>query len=209
MDMETQARVFEPFFTTKEEGKGTGLGLATVYGTIQQAGGFINVQSQLGQGTTFHVYLPQIEASGDEETEPLAMVSASGSETILLVEDQDQLRALISEVLRRNGYVVLQARHGMEALDLSSNHTDRINLMITDLIMPQMGGRELANVLAPKHPDMKVIYMSGYPNDAISQQEISSSSLAFIQKPFTPDILVQKVREVLHSSAMTNFRRPA
>jgi two-component system, cell cycle sensor histidine kinase and response regulator CckA len=209
MDMETQARIFEPFFTTKEEGKGTGLGLATVYGTIQQARGFVSVQSQLGQGTTFHVYLPQIESLETEESQPLAAVSASGSETILLVEDQDQLRSLISEVLRRSGYVVLQARHGMEALDLSRNHTEKINLMITDLIMPKMGGRDLANALAPKFPDMKVLYMSGYPDDALSQQEISSSSLAFIQKPFTPDTLVQKVREILHSPAMTNFRRLA
>jgi two-component system, cell cycle sensor histidine kinase and response regulator CckA len=210
MDMETQARIFEPFFTTKEEGKGTGLGLATVYGTIQQAQGFITVQSQLGKGTTFHVYLPQIDGlEKTEESKPLSAASAGGSETILLVEDQDQLRNLISEVLRRSGYVVLQARHGQEALDLSRSHNDRINLMITDLIMPQMGGRELVNALAPAHPDMKVIYISGYPDNTISQQEISSSSVAFLPKPFAPNALVQKVRDILHPSGMPTFRRSA
>lgn len=210
MDIETQARIFEPFFTTKEEGKGTGLGLATVYGTIQQAGGFITVQSQLGQGATFHVHLPQIEATEVGESRPLATASARGSETILLVEDQDQLRSLISEVLRENGYVVLEARHGKDAIDLSRNCKEPIHLMITDLVMPKMGGRELAETLAPAHPDMKVLYMSGYANNAISQQEISSSSLAFIPKPFAPNTLAQKVREILHPPEMpTTFRRSA
>jgi two-component system cell cycle sensor histidine kinase/response regulator CckA len=210
MDTETQARIFEPFFTTKEEGKGTGLGLATVYGTIQQAGGFITVQSQLGQGTTFHVHLPQIKALEVDESRPLATASARGSETILLVEDQDQLRSLISEVLEKNGYVVLQARHGQEALDLMRNYKEPIHLMITDLVMPQMGGRELARALVPAHPDMKVLYMSGYTDNEISEEEISSSSLAFIPKPFAPDTLAQKVREVLHPSEMpTKFRRSA
>ena len=210
MDMDTQARIFEPFFTTKEEGKGTGLGLATVYGTIQEAGGFITVQSQLGQGTTFNVYLPQIKASEIAQSPPLATASARGSETILLVEDQDQLRSLISEVLSKNGYVVLQARHGQEALDVTRNYKEPIHLMITDLVMPQMGGRELVLALASTHPDMKVLFMSGYPDDTITQEEISSSSLAFIPKPFAPDTLAQKVREVLDLSEMpTKFRRSA
>ena len=210
MDMETQARMFEPFFTTKEEGKGTGLGLATVYGTIQESGGFITVQSQPGQGTTFHVHLPQIKASEIGQSAPLATASARGSETILLVEDQDQLRSLISEVLGKNGYVVLQARHGQEALDVTCNYKAPIHLMITDLVMPRMGGRELVLALASTHPDMKVLFMSGYPDDTINQEEISSSNLAFIQKPFAPDTLAQKVREILDLSEMPrNFRRSA
>jgi len=210
MDMETQARIFEPFFTTKAEGKGTGLGLATAYGTVRQAGGVITVQSQLGEGTTFHVHLPQIQVSGVDESRPPAPASAGGSETILLVEDQDQLRALISEVLRKSGYVVLQARHGQDALDLSRDYTEPIHLMITDVVMPQMGGRELAQAIAPEHPDMKVLYMSGYPDDTITQEEISSSCLEFIPKPFAPDTLVQKVREVLLSSKIsTRLRRSA
>jgi two-component system, cell cycle sensor histidine kinase and response regulator CckA len=210
MDMETQARIFEPFFTTKEEGKGTGLGLATVYGTIQEAGGFITVQSQPGQGATFHVHLPQINVSEIAQSAPITTASARGSETILLVEDQDQLRSLISEVLSKNGYRVLQAGHGQEALDVTRNYKEPIHLMITDLVMPQMGGRELVLALTSTHPGMKILFMSGYLDDTITQEEISSSSLAFIPKPFAPDTLAQKVREVLDLSEMpTNFRRSA
>jgi two-component system, cell cycle sensor histidine kinase and response regulator CckA len=210
MDLETQARIFEPFFTTKAEGKGTGLGLSTVYGTIQQAGGFITVQSRLGEGTTFHVHLPQIEMVEAGRSRPPETVPAGGSETILLVEDQNELRRLISEVLLQNGYMVLQAGQGQEALDLLRNYSKRIHLMITDLVMPQMGGRELAHALAPEHPEIKVLYISGYPDDAIRQDEISSSSLAFISKPFGPDALLQKVREILHPSEKpTRLRQSA
>lgn len=210
MDLETQTHIFEPFFTTKAEGKGTGLGLATVYGTIQQAGGFITVQSRPGEGTTFHVHLPQIEISEAGRSGPPAAAPAGGSETILLVEDQNELRRLISHVLLQNGYVVLQAGQGQEALDLLRNYSERIHLMITDLVMPQMGGRELAHALATEHPDIKVLYISGYPDDTISQEEISSSSLAFISKPFGPDALLQKVREILHPSEMSaQLRRSA
>ena len=201
MDADTQAHIFEPFFTTKGHGKGTGLGLATVYGIAEQAGGHITLKSEVGHGTTFYLYMPRVEA-GDEMVSGEPHISGAGAgglargwETILVVEDQDAVRTLVCEVLRRNGYTVLPARDGREALLVSQNNGGRIDLIITDVVMPQMGGRELAKVVASAHPETKVLYMSGYVDKEISQKELSG--LAFIHKPFTPEALAQKVREVL------------
>ncbi len=198
MDETTRARIFEPFFTTKEQGKGTGLGLATVYGIIQQSGGHIWVYSEIGHGTTFKVYLPETEAAkpahvADREH---AVARESGWETVLLVEDENAVRALAREVLRRHGYVVLEARHGVDALRLAERHPDDIHLMVTDVVMPHMGGRELAERLAAVRPKMKVLFMSGYTDSAVMHRHLTPGS-AFLQKPFTPETFARKVRSVL------------
>src|SRR5437762_2126132 len=199
MDAATSARVFEPFFTTKEQGKGTGLGLATVYGMVKQSGGYIWVYSEPGHGTTFKVYLPhaeqrtamQVEHPGRRQTD-----AAHGWETVLLVEDEDAVRALAREVLRRHGYVVLEARHGVDALRLAERHTDDIHLMVTDVVMPHMSGRDLAERLSAVRPKMKVLFMSGYTDHAVMHRDLTPGS-AFLQKPFTPEVFARKVRTVL------------
>jgi CheY-like chemotaxis protein len=201
MDAETQSHIFEPFFTTKGQGKGTGLGLAMVYGIAEQAGGHIAVESQIGRGTTFQLYLPvvePVEAHACKETHTSVPCPRRGCETILVVEDQEGVRTLVCEVLRKNGYTVLPARDGREALMLAERNGGRIDLVVTDVVMPQMGGRELAKMLASFRPEIKVLYMSGYVDKEISQKEISG--LAFIHKPFTPDALAQKIREVLENN---------
>jgi len=195
MDAETQAHVFEPFFTTKEEGRGTGLGLATVYGIVEQAGGYVDLHSEIGRGTTFHVYLPRAEGPIVEEKRPLVVSPEHGSETVLVVEDQDAVRELVCEILRMSGYEVVSARNGPEALQLSKKSNQAFDLMISDVVMPQMGGPELAKVLVRSRPDMKILYMTGYFDKGISPDELSR--LAIIQKPFSPEALTQKVREVL------------
>jgi CheY-like chemotaxis protein len=193
MDAATKARIFEPFFTTKEVGKGTGMGLATVYGIVRQTGGHIAVESEPGRGATFHVYFQRTEGTMPEERRTVPFEMAPGSETIMVVEDQDGLRTLVCEVLRRNGYTVLPAGNGYEALLLAGKHSGRIGLMITDLVMPVMGGRELAEAIPASHPETQVLYMSGYA-DNIS--ELLGVGIAFIEKPFSPDALLRKVREV-------------
>ena len=198
MDAETQVHIFEPFFTTKELGKGTGLGLATVYGVVKQNGGWIWVYSESGRGTTFKIFLPRIEeVVGSTEPSKIVSQSPRGSETILLVEDQDGIRELASEFLKGSGYTILEARDGSEALQVAGQHHGKIDLLVTDVMMPRMGGRELAFRLASVRPHMKVIYMSGYAEYAKDNQKIAESENVILQKPFALDTLARKVREVL------------
>jgi PAS domain S-box-containing protein len=199
MDAETRSRLFEPFFTTKEQGKGTGLGLATVYGIVKQSGGYVIVESEPGEGATFMVFLHRLEA-GIDEAQPLVRVEAArpnGSETVLLVEDEDVVRNLVREILERNGYAVLEARHGAEALELGRGFSDPIHLLVTDVVMPKMSGRELAERLVSIHPETRVLYMSGYTDGAIGQQGVLDPQTELLQKPFSFDDLAQKVRKVL------------
>ena len=200
MDADTQARVFEPFFTTKEQGKGSGLGLATVYGMVKQSGGYIWVYSEPGHGTVFKVYFPPAEqrarTSDQDNAGRRSGDAMHGWETVLLVEDEDAVRALAREVLRRHGYVVLEARHGVDALRMAERHPDDIHLMITDLVMPHMGGRDLVERLAAVRPKMKVLFMSGYTDHALMHRDLTPGT-AFLQKPFTPEAFVRKVRSVL------------
>jgi CheY-like chemotaxis protein len=198
MSLETQSRIFEPFFTTKEKGKGTGLGLSTVYGVVQQSGGSILVQSEPGQGTTFRIYLPRVEDMVNTLETPVAEAEQhSGTETILLVEDEDAVRRMAFELLQSNGYNVLDASDGAEAITLCKDHTGTIDLMLTDVVMPRLGGRQLAETLSLSRPEMRVLYMSGYTDDAIVHLGVSDGRAAFLQKPFTPDGLARKIREVL------------
>jgi CheY-like chemotaxis protein len=198
MDAETQPRIFEPFFTTKEAGKGTGLGLSTVYGIVKQSGGNIWVYSELGRGTTFKIYLPRVDEKATPPERDLATArSAQGSETVLLAEDEEAVRRLALQVLQMNGYRVLEAANGNAALLLCERHTEPIHLLITDVIMPEMSGRELADRLAKLRPEMKVLFMSGYTDNAIVHQGVLDAGANFIQKPFPTDALARKVREVL------------
>jgi len=198
MDEETRSNIFEPFFTTKEVGKGTGLGLSTVYGIAKQSGGYIWVYSEPGQGTTFKIYLPAVagEAVQGKKEQPPAD-DLTDSETILIVEDDDMLRNLAREILQLQGYRILEAENGIEALRISEEHGGQIHLMITDVVMPKMGGKKVADRLQPIYPLMKVIYMSGYTDNSIAHHCILAPGLNFLQKPFSPEVLARKVREVL------------
>ncbi len=203
MDKETVEHIFEPFFTTKDPGKGTGLGLAMVYGSVKQNGGFIFVYSELGQGTTVKVYLPRVPQPVDETLAPALPFVAlpRGTETVLVVEDEPGVRAVILRVLREQGYTVLEARHGLEALHLGTRPMERIDLLLTDVVMPQVSGREVAENLGRLHPKLKVLYMSGYTDDAVVRHGILTAGVFFLQKPFTPFTLAHKVREVLDAPA--------
>jgi len=199
MDEVTQTHIFEPFFTTKEAGKGTGLGLSTVYGIVQQSEGYIAVDSESGKGSTFTIYLPRLTAVTAPPKAKIPLTARfRGDETILLVEDEDVLRTLLAKFLRLYGYQVLEARHGGEALLLCERHPETIHLMVTDVVMPQMSGRELADRLAPLRPAMKVVYMSGYTDDFMVHYDVGDLSVPFLQKPFKPIELARKIHAILH-----------
>ncbi len=207
MSAEVQAHVFEPFFTTKEVGKGTGLGLATVYGIVKQHGGYIAVQSAPGAGTAFRIYLKRLNEIPDQaEANVAAPRGAANSEIVLLVEDEDGVRELASELLTSAGYKVLAAAGPGEALEIARRHGRPIHLLLTDVVMPQMSGRVLAKRLTPEHPEMPVLYMSGYTDDAIGHHGVLEPGTMLLQKPFTPDALTRKVREVLALTAVYGNR---
>jgi two-component system cell cycle sensor histidine kinase/response regulator CckA len=196
---ETLAQIFEPFFTTKERGRGTGLGLATVYGIIRQSGGEIRVESEPGKGSTFYLYLPAVEntaPAAEPRTEEDRRVT-SGSEVVLLVEDEDNIREPAAEILESRGYAVLTARNGVEALQVAESHAGPIHLVITDVVMPQMSGSRLAEALRKARPDTRVLYISGYPEDAIAHHGVLEPRHRFLKKPFPPGVLLTTVRELL------------
>ncbi|MGH7731786.1 MAG: PAS domain S-box protein, partial [Candidatus Eiseniibacteriota bacterium] len=198
MDAVTAARIFEPFFTTKEQGKGTGLGLSTVYGIVEQSGGAIELESTPGKGTTFTVFLPRLEdAVGSPGAETVAPISVRGTETVLLAEDEPALRAVAREALENHGYRVLEAANGVEALAVAHAHAGPLHLLITDMVMPRMGGRELAQRLLTVRPATRVLFMSGYTDDAYVRQGASEATSAFLHKPFAIGALARKVREIL------------
>ena len=197
MDEVTRLRIFEPFFTTKGPGKGTGLGLSTVFGIIKQSGGFIRVYSEVGTGSRFAIYLPQVPATGAIDRPAPAKRASTGTETILLVDDSDGLRRLSTRVLRSAGYTVLEAASGDAALEAVARHDGPVHLVLTDVVMPGISGRRLVEQLAETSPAVKVMYMSGYTSDAIVRHGVLEAQVPFIEKPFAPSALLKKVREVL------------
>ena len=197
MNPETRSHVFEPFFTTKEQDKGTGLGLATVYGVVKQSEGDIWVYSELGQGASFKIYLPRIDQAPAPPKEGSRIQRRAATETILLAEDSDAVRRLLREILRKAGYTVLEARNGAEALETSRTFEGVIDLLLTDMVMPQMSGRELGAHLATKRPRMRVLFMSGYTEEAIVRNGVLAPGTAFLEKPFTPTSVITRVRELL------------
>ncbi len=198
MDAETQSRIFEPFFTTKERGQGTGLGLATVYGVARQWGGHVGVYSERGRGSVFKVYFPEAQAAIESAAAPPAVSKlAHGTETILLVEDEETVRAVTREFLALQGYTVLEAKDGVEALAVTAEHAGEIHLLLTDVVMPRMGGGELVTRLVAERPELRVLYMSGYPDDAVVRHGLLDEQAEFLAKPFTLPALGGRVREVL------------
>ncbi|MBI4552055.1 MAG: response regulator [Candidatus Latescibacteria bacterium] len=199
MDEATQARIFEPFFTTKEPGKGTGLGLSTVASIIKQSGGCVWVYSEVGRGTTFKIYLPRVEEAVEVRSkDDSSSAVPRGTETVLVVEDDSLVRELAVQILQEQGYTVLEASNGREALLTGQEHVGSgIDLLLTDLVMPQMSGREVAEYLACVHPNIRILYMSGYTDRTIIQHNILEAGTSLLQKPFTPNVMIRKVREVL------------
>jgi CheY-like chemotaxis protein len=198
MDEVTMSRIFEPFFTTKEVGKGTGLGLATVHGIVKQSGGTVEVYSEVGLGTTFKIYLPRIMEQVSSHTPvPAHSLMPRGTETILLAEDEEEVRATIRLALESQGYTVLIARNGEEALQIFQKHRGPIHLLVSDLVMPKMSGHQLAERLVSLQPNIKILYISGYADDTIVRHGVLETDTAFVQKPFSLTILARKVREVL------------
>jgi signal transduction histidine kinase/FixJ family two-component response regulator len=198
MTPEVKAKLFEPFFSTKPPDKGTGLGLATVHGIVRQSGGDIRVDTELGKGSSFHVFLPRLADAADEaESHPLPTAADHGSEVLLLVEDEDSIREPATEILESRGYLVLAASGGAEALAISQSHTGPIDLMITDVVMPGMNGSQLAEEMRSSRPGMRVLFISGYPEDAIAHHGVLDADKAFLQKPCPAAVLLRTVREVL------------
>jgi CheY-like chemotaxis protein len=198
MSEETRQHIFEPFFTTKGREHGTGLGLSMVYGIVQQSEGFIDVQSEPGRGTTFSIYLPRVEIGvvARQAEEPFD-TELGGTETVLVVEDQTEVRRLITGVLASYGYQVLEAPSGSSALAEAKEYPARIDLLLTDVIMPDMTGKDVADRLRPARPEMKVLYVSGYSGEVIAHRGVLQAGVAYLAKPFTPTLLVRKVRQVL------------
>jgi PAS domain S-box-containing protein len=197
MDAETQSHIFEPFFTTKEQGKGTGLGLATVYGVVKQSGGFIYVYSEIDHGTTFKIYLPKVAANVDREAEKTEIAPPRGSETILFVEDEESVRELVRDYLKGTGYNVLEATDGVQAIEVAEVHKGPIHILVTDVVMPRLSGRELASRIAEKRPNAKLLFISGYTDDSIFRHGVLEGGVAYLQKPFNLKAIAQKIREVL------------
>ena len=200
MDKETVSRIFEPFFTTKEHGKGTGLGLATIYGVVKQSGGYIRVQSEPGSGTTFSIFFPRSqkeETKEDRISTPPEKRNLSGDETILVVEDEDMVRQLVCETLTEYGYNVLVASNGDEAILVSNRHAETIHLLVSDVVMPGMNGIVLARKMCALRPGIHVLLMSGYAQEGIAQFGTGEEDYSFLQKPVTPSRLCERVREIL------------
>jgi two-component system, cell cycle sensor histidine kinase and response regulator CckA len=200
MDASTQERIFEPFFTTKKPGSGTGLGLSTVYGIVKQNNGFILVESELGKGTNFKIYLPCAEGAAaplNVEEQSATVVCDGG--TVLLAEDESSVRTLISRILRKCGYQVLEASNGKEALEIAGNHNGTIDLVLTDSVMPGLSGKEMVSQLENQRPGTKVLYISGYTNTGIVHEDVLEPGIAFLPKPFTAEQLLQKIQSVLRS----------
>jgi two-component system cell cycle sensor histidine kinase/response regulator CckA len=208
MDKETQSHIFEPFFTTKEKDKGTGLGLSVVYGVVKQSGGYIWVNSEVGKGTTFKIYLPRVEAAVDRDNRQPCVKSLKGSETILLVEDEESLRALTRSLLVQSGYTVLETNNGARALEIARDYQGSIHLLLTDVVLPGIGGSVLAEKMATQYPAMKVLFMSGYTDNTVAAQGVVEEGTFLLQKPFEPEALRNKVREVFDSAARKDQRAP-
>lgn len=202
MPLEIRERIFEPFFTTKEKGRGTGLGLSTVYGIVMQSGGNICVHSEPGLGTTFEIFLPRVDESVEELRKTVTRTDPPhGSETILLVEDEEDVRRFVAQVLRKQGYTVLETSCGKDALELTKNYKEPIHMILTDVVMPGMSGRQLTDQLLPFHPKTKVLYMSGYTNNEIIHHGVLNGGTHYIQKPFTIGGLAKQMREVLENNS--------
>ena len=202
MTPELKSRIFEPFFTTKGVGKGTGLGLAVVHGVVRQSGGHIAVYSEPGVGTSFKIYLPRVRETAPEDESPAVVAPAPrGNETVLVVEDEEAVRLLNRIILQGKGYSVLEAADGVEALRAAERHEGPIHLLMTDVVMPGMGGRDLAERLTVLRPGLKVLFLSGYTDDAVVRHGVLQANVNFLQKPYSPAVLSKKIREVLDAPA--------
>jgi CheY-like chemotaxis protein len=206
MDEAIRARIFEPFFTTKGQGKGTGLGLATVHGIVKQSRGHVAVYSEVGHGTTFKVYLPQVSSPLSRvRSDASALAMPTGSETVLLAEDEDAVRALAVHILRSCGYQILESANGRDAIRLAENATGPIHLLISDVVMPYLSGRALAERITAMRHECRVLFLSGYTDDAVIRHGVLEADFAFLQKPFSPFSLAQKVRSVLDATTKADM----
>jgi CheY-like chemotaxis protein len=207
MDAETKRHIFEPFFTTKPQGKGTGLGLAIVYGTVKQSGGDIGVYSEVNHGTTFKLFLPKVTSETSTEVALEEEASTGGTETILLVEDDEPLRNLTIKMLNQLGYNVLTAPDGNAALQISKNYSGKIDLLLTDVVMPHMSGKQLADAVYAIHPKISIVFISGFTDSAIMRHGVLQPGGALLPKPFTREVLARKLREVLSASSSARPKR--